>query len=46
MSGEQNTNSYVNEDYGEEWRGWKRGSHPPTAIQGIFPYNTAILKSS
>lgn len=21
MSGEQNTNSYVNEDYSEEWRG-------------------------
>lgn len=37
MSGEQNTNSYVNEDYSEEWRGWKTGCSPADSDSGDFP---------
>lgn len=37
MSGEQNTNSYVNGDYSEEWRGWKPGCSPTDSDSGDFP---------
>lgn len=36
MCGEQNTNSYVNEDYSEEWRDESLTAHPLTG-PGDFP---------
>lgn len=35
MRGEQNTDSYVNEDYTEEWRDESLAAHPLTAIGGF-----------
>lgn len=35
MCGEQNTNSYVNEDYSEEWRDGSPAAHPLTATGGF-----------
>lgn len=36
MCGEQNTNSYVNEHYSEEWREESQAAHPLTATGGFF----------